>query len=261
MGFLRRLLRSGADANDPTPTAPTRPDKVEDRRAHVPDSGFALNGAHGRIHAVGESHYREALALATGGRRPEGVSLLLTVELALESTNPYDPNAISVRIDDNVIAYLPRDEAAAYRPVFDRLRELGLAAYCEAFVGWGWDRGPKDRGDFSVIVHLDPAAEQMRLLAVVPVGEREYASTACPNCQTKLDPLPKSKASCRSCGRPVYVRSGPDNRRYLLCEEDLPMMEMAWAAHYAGEEANVSQFLASLIGPEAGARIDLDGVG
>jgi len=249
MSFLRRLLGAGTDTSDPANLGPTRPDEIDDRRAPIPDDAFELRGTSGRIHAVGESHYRDALVQATGGRRPDGVSALLTVQLVHEPANPYDPNALSVRISEVVIGYLPREEAIAYRPVFDRLSALGLKAYCEAFVGWGWDRGPSDRGDFSIIVHLDPPAEQLRLLAYVPVGDRDYASTSCPYCAAPFDPLPKAKAACRACGGAVHVRSAPDNRRYLLRDEDVPIMEMAWAAHDAREDAGVAQLLASLASP------------
>lgn len=58
---------------------------------------------------------------------------------------------------------------------------------------------------------------------------RAYANTSCPYCSAPLDPLPKARKRCPSCGQPIYVRSGPDGLRYLLQEVDLPVLEQAWS--------------------------------
>ena len=57
---------------------------------------------------------------------------------------------------------------------------------------------------------------------------RDYANTSCPYCSASLDPLPKAKKRCPSCGQPIWVRSGPDGLTYLLQEVDLPILEQAW---------------------------------
>lgn len=61
--------------------------------------------------------------------------------------------------------------------------------------------------------------------------ERSYASTACPYCGVRPDPLPRAKSRCRACGQPIWVRKGPDGLTYLLQEGDLPVLEQAWADH------------------------------
>ena len=65
---------------------------------------------------------------------------------------------------------------------------------------------------------------------------RPYATTVCPYCSLAVDPLPKAKKRCPHCGRPIYVRSGPDGYRYLLQEVDLPVLEAAWAEYHEREE-------------------------
>ena len=79
---------------------------------------------------------------------------------------------------------------------------------------------------------LRPARASSR---VTPILQRvtgwHYASEACPYCAGRLDPLPKAKKRCPSCGRPIYVRPGPDGLTYLLQTADLPVLEAAWAEH------------------------------
>jgi hypothetical protein len=36
-----------------------------------------------------------------------------------------------------------------------------------------------------------------------------------------LEKLPKAKTKCRSCGKPIHVASGPDQKRHLLREDEL----------------------------------------
>ena len=71
----------------------------------------------------------------------------------------------------------------------------------------------------------------MRFLRRFAKVEREYANTTCPYCAAGLDPPPRAKKRCPSCGQPIYVQSGPDGLTYLLQEVDLPVFEAAWAEH------------------------------
>jgi hypothetical protein len=65
--------------------------------------------------------------------------------------------------------------------------------------------------------------------AHVEVGDRPYARTTCPSCSVELDPLPKAKKRCPSCRDAIYVRSGPDDRRYLLSVAELESFQERWA--------------------------------
>lgn len=67
-----------------------------------------------------------------------------------------------------------------------------------------------------------------------------YDRTGCPYCGAGFNPLPRGRKRCPSCGQVVWVRLGPDGRRYLLREADLAEHEARWKAHHertAEEEA------------------------
>lgn len=66
--------------------------------------------------------------------------------------------------------------------------------------------------------------------AYVKPSDRPYASTACPACGIALDPPPKKKVACPGCGVTLFVRSGPDGKRYLLDEPGVIRMQNQWEA-------------------------------
>jgi hypothetical protein len=61
------------------------------------------------------------------------------------------------------------------------------------------------------------------------MADLQYANTACPYCETVLDPPPKAKKKCPACRQTIYVRVGPDAMVYLLRDIDRPALERAWA--------------------------------
>ena len=63
------------------------------------------------------------------------------------------------------------------------------------------------------------------------LGETDYATVACPTCGVHLDPLPKAKKKCSHCGQAIWVRAGPDGRRYLLANSQLAAHEDWWGEH------------------------------
>jgi hypothetical protein len=64
----------------------------------------------------------------------------------------------------------------------------------------------------------------------VALADRPYTRTTCPSCEVALEPLPKAKRRCSGCGNEIFVRSGPDGRRYLLTELELETFQEQWAA-------------------------------
>jgi rubrerythrin len=56
----------------------------------------------------------------------------------------------------------------------------------------------------------------------------EYDRTNCPHCGAQFDPMPRAKKRCPSCRQQVWVRSGPDGRRYILRGADLAAHEARW---------------------------------
>src|SRR5687768_8047775 len=105
------------------------------------------------VEAVGESHYQAALAAICGGRSRDGVEQPVTATLILESSNPYDKDAVRVEVDGHAVGYLPRAAAKTYRK---RLKKAGRgdSVQCPAIVRGGWDRGSGDQGNFGIWLDL-----------------------------------------------------------------------------------------------------------
>ena len=103
---------------------------------------------------VGESHYQNALELASGGRTKDSAEKYLQAHLVLEDSNPHDSLAVRVDIKGQTVGYLSRKIAREYR---NRTREAGhshLEGVCNAVIRGGWDRGPKEQGYFGVWLDL-----------------------------------------------------------------------------------------------------------
>ena len=104
-----------------------------------------------RISVVGESNYQPALVRVskcppTGDHRYE-----CSAELVLEPTNPYDENAVMVKIDRERVGYLPRAIAKEFGGRLRSLAKQGKPAICMAFVGRSVDAGHDNLG---VSLHL-----------------------------------------------------------------------------------------------------------
>ena len=87
---------------------------------------------HGRelVNVAGESHYQEALrAITKGESRVETTAALIP-----EPSNPHDPNAVRVEIEEKLVGYLPRVAAVAYGPLVTEPAERGRTAVCEAMI-------------------------------------------------------------------------------------------------------------------------------
>ncbi len=158
MSFLRRLL------GGPSPVE--RPETIDlgDQRGEIPDCGFALASG-GAMEVVGESHYRDEIALVVGGTRPEPVKVVTLATLVPEPTNQYDRNAVGVQIGGRKVGHLSRADAADLAPVLARLTAAGLVGYGRADIYGGWDRGPTDRGDYGITLYIGDAAHQAERLA------------------------------------------------------------------------------------------------
>jgi predicted RNA-binding Zn-ribbon protein involved in translation (DUF1610 family) len=98
------------------------------------------------------------------------------------------------------------------------------------------------RRETEVIVDAGYPASQAKR-----VGEAPYDRDTCPSCEARLDPLPKAKKNCPTCGQPIYVRSGPSGMRYLLRESDLNAHEARWDSY------NDARFAADALGPNGEA--------
>lgn len=100
------------------------------------------------MHAVGESHYQNALIAICGAYSRYGEEARYEAAIEREPANPHDPNAIMVKIGGRKVGYLPREQAER---VGEQMREAGLsAALCSARVRGGWRTNQYDEGHYGV---------------------------------------------------------------------------------------------------------------
>lgn len=103
----------------------------------------------GTVRAVGTSYYSDSFQRLTGGARDDGFRAGCTASLIPEPDNPYDSEAIAIRIGGLAVGHLSRDDARDYRSMIDTAIDLhGVASVSAAIVG-GWRRGD-EVGDFGV---------------------------------------------------------------------------------------------------------------
>lgn len=106
-----------------------------------------------RIAVRGESRYQEALrAIAGSGELP--VRKEVRARLVPEPSNPYDYNAIQVRIEGRLVGYLSREDARAYAPAFARRENRPIT--CPAVIVGGGSTKDGWRKSFGVWLALPP---------------------------------------------------------------------------------------------------------
>ncbi|MEJ7754561.1 MAG: HIRAN domain-containing protein [Candidatus Limnocylindrales bacterium] len=160
MSFLRKLL-TGDESEQPA----AQPVDLGDRRGDLPAEALKLMASGGSLSVVGESHYRDAIELITGGPTVEGIKAITWGILVAEHDNPYDPHAVGVIIDGRKVGHLAREDAAAFWPLVGRIQAAGRVAYCRADIYGGWNTSPSDRGDYRVTLYASGPAGQADLLA------------------------------------------------------------------------------------------------
>ena len=116
-----------------------------------------LHLARGRgftFEVVGESHRQDVLDSICGGKCDEGHDLKVTAQLLLIEDNPYDPNAVGVFVDCQLVGYVPRNVALHMRCEILRLNPDERPVTCDARIVGGWDRGDGDEGSYGIRLSL-----------------------------------------------------------------------------------------------------------
>ncbi|MEM9138209.1 MAG: HIRAN domain-containing protein [Pseudomonadota bacterium] len=141
------------------------------------------------MEVVGESNYQQALSTICGAHTRDGYDQQLSAIIELEPSNQYDSNAVVVKIQGQVVGYLPREQAAR---VGSKMREEGLSSTgCQARVRGGWRTNQHDEGNFGV------------RLAIPQRGWIDFGTGRMP---TKESAWPKKSPTAK---RPEPADSGP----------------------------------------------------
>jgi hypothetical protein len=110
------------------------------------------------LEVVGESHRQDALWGIVGGRSTEHVRQEVVAVLIPETTNEYDPNAISVWVNGLQVGFLSRENAARYRPGLVALwQQHGKPVALQGTIVGGGRRPDGDIGYLGVFLDHDPA--------------------------------------------------------------------------------------------------------
>jgi hypothetical protein len=113
-----------------------------------------------KVEVVGEGSYQGNLFEIGGGRTANGV--VRTEHVALlwpEPENKHDPNAVRVVIENAIVGYLSKGDAAVYQAPLARALTHNRVPAAHAELRGGWDRGPDDRGSIGVVLHLGTPEE------------------------------------------------------------------------------------------------------
>jgi len=109
------------------------------------------------LEVVGESHRQDALWNIVGGRSTEHVRQEVVAVLIPETTNEYDPNAISVWVNGLQVGFLSRENAARYRPGLVALwQQHGKPIALQGAIVGGGRRPNGDIGYLGVFLDHDP---------------------------------------------------------------------------------------------------------
>jgi hypothetical protein len=150
----RRQDRSSAPLTMRLRSAPVEPiSPTEPAAPGAPAVGpvrLAGNGEYA-IEVVGESKYPASFEAICGPRSEDGVHISTRAVLTLENDNKFDKQAVRVSIEGHTVGYLPRLSAQAFRTAVARVGHgRTLAFECAAVIRGGWDRGPRDQGNYGV---------------------------------------------------------------------------------------------------------------
>lgn len=130
-------------------------------------TGFPLD-------AVGESNYQDVFKQITGGYRRDSQAFEMSAIIALDPLNKYDPHAVRVEINSQIVGYLPKSEA---QRIGQMMREQGVEmAEVQAQIRGGWRTNQHDVGHFGVKLRM-PRYGWIDF----GVGAREPSSNAGPN--------------------------------------------------------------------------------
>jgi hypothetical protein len=105
-----------------------------------------------RVDVVGESNYQDAIRKACGWKKGTDTHFDCMAELVPEPTNPFDPNAIMVRIDGACVGYLSRGDATKFGPAIRAAINRQGSGSCRAVIA---GRALGETDNLGVFLHVD----------------------------------------------------------------------------------------------------------
>ncbi len=114
----------------------------------------------------GESFYQAAISEIAGGKKERGHQLRCVAALRPEPKNKFDPNAVQVFIQGQLVGYLARPLAETWSPA---LRRRGKYE-CPADIVGGWDDSDRDTGLFGVDLWLPDFPADLTPRAKIPAS-------------------------------------------------------------------------------------------
>jgi hypothetical protein len=105
---------------------------------------------------VGESNYQDLLTSLAGEHGIESAEVRYLATLELEDDNPHDSKAVAVKIKNQTVAYLSRQDARSYRRRLGQKQMSGANATCDAVVVGGGTRRTGERLLYGVKLDIKP---------------------------------------------------------------------------------------------------------
>lgn len=147
LASLSAILQSsdGQPEVPPQQSSSAQPAVVPKEQVVTSLTGFPLN-------VVGESNYQDVFKHITGGYRRDSQAFEVSAIIALDPLNEYDPHAVRVEINNQIVGYLPKVEA---QRIGEMMREQGVEkARVQAQIRGGWRTNQHDVGHFGVRLRM-----------------------------------------------------------------------------------------------------------
>jgi len=105
---------------------------------------------------VGESNYQKALKKLAGDHGSENARLACTAEIIPEDGNPYDSKAVAIKIENQLVGYLAKEEARMFRRRLGQKGLSGITTTCAAMIVGGGTRKNGEILFYGVKLDLKP---------------------------------------------------------------------------------------------------------
>ncbi|MGO2860613.1 MAG: HIRAN domain-containing protein [Brevibacterium sp.] len=128
------------------------------------------------VQLAGIQHYKREVRQALGRQADDYFTGELPCQLIAEVDNPYDRNAVSVRVGGAIVGYLPAEVAAEVAPTFHRLVTSGFIPVTTCSIHW---LPPREAGEEGFFAGANVSLPEPHLL--LPINDPPPNSTLMPS--------------------------------------------------------------------------------